>query len=186
MLKADPYAEAYDAFTAALDPQTRDLVTKLMLHTRTRPDAPHMVGVCLTAIATIKNADAQTRMLDAQQAAMRALEDLIDDSRFVQGIERVSALTRALEAIKKALRYGTKVVGIAVGALALCWALSITYAWRNGYEWARSDIGGASHQRACDALNGYIASVSRYWRGTLRMPAAADRLAGTMYRDCPR
>jgi hypothetical protein len=145
-----------------------------------------MVGVCLTAIATIKNADALTRMLDAQQAAMRALEDIKDDPNLIQGLERVSALTRALEAMKKALRYGVKVVGIASAALALCLALIVAYAWRNGYEWARSDIGGANHQRACDALNGYIASVSGYWRGTLHMPSAADKLASTVYRDCPR
>jgi hypothetical protein len=55
MSETNLYIKAYEEFITSLDMKMRDAVTKLMLHTKTKPDDPQMVGVCLTAIATKSN-----------------------------------------------------------------------------------------------------------------------------------
>lgn len=185
MLTDDPCAQAYDAFTASLDQPTADLVTKLMLHTRTRPDDPNMVGVCLTTIATIKNADAQARILDAQQTTLRALEDMKTDPAVLQGIQNVALLTRSLDAVRTTVRYGTRFFGILAVVVGLLGACGLVVAWKAGYDQARADIGALTHRQLCNDLNGYVARVSTHWRA-LHMAAAADRLAAISQRDCSR
>jgi hypothetical protein len=80
------YTKAYEDFITSLDMKMRDAVTKLMIHTKTRPDEPQMVGVCLTAVATKNSSEAQARILEAQQTTLETLDKLKKDPELARGL----------------------------------------------------------------------------------------------------
>lgn len=179
MIGTELYTQAYDDFVASLDISTRDAVTKLMIHTKTRPDDPQMVGVCLTAVATRRSAMTQARVLEA-------LETLNRGPEMERGLYRVSILKESLDRFEDFFRNCIAISGIAAGLLGILWLATMFWAWQDGYAWARNDIHAATHEQVCNDINGYIAQTSSYWRNSLGMTAAADRLAKTEFKDCPR
>lgn len=180
MSSENVYAQAYDDFTAALDPTLRDAVTKLMLHTRTRPDDPNMVGICLTAVATEVNTAAQARVLEAQQATMQTLEAMKTDPQLAQGLQRIVTFQRCLEAFRKHERLALYAAAIAAAVIVVFWGYTLILTWYKAYDTGRGDV---THRAVCNDLSHYIAGVSTYWR-KLGYPKAADMLGGTYYADC--
>lgn len=186
MIGTELYTKSYEDFVASLDMQTRDAVTKLMIHTRTRPDDPNMVGVCLTAVATKANAAIQAEVIEAQNTTLQTLEALKQGPDIKHGFERLGAFTSSINQFESMLRYRASLFAILACIVGVCWAGSMLWAWTIGYAVARNDIHAATHEVVCNDINGYIAQISSYWRKTLHLPTAADKLAETAFDDCPR
>jgi hypothetical protein len=180
------YTKAYEEFITSLDMKMRDAVTKLMIHTKTRPDDPQMVGVCLTAVATKSNGETQTRVLEAQQTTLETLDNLKKDPEFARGLNMVEILTRSLDECEYVMRNSMKIWGMGAGVFACLWFATMVFAWNTGYDLAQKDMQTRLHEQVCNDLYGNIANVSDYWRKSLHMSAAADRLARTTFTSCPR
>lgn len=186
MEETNVYTEDYEAFVANLDIKMRDAVTMLMIETRTRPDDPQMVGVCLTAVAMMNNSKTQERVLKAQKTTLETLDELKKDPDLAQGLKIVETLTGSLKICESAMRNGIVLCGLVAGVIACFWFATMAFAWNAGYNMAQNDIQKRIHGQLCNDLYGSIASVSTYWRKSLHMSAAADRLANTALTSCPR
>ena len=187
MIETEIYAQAYDDFIASLDISTRDAITKLMIHTKTRPDDPQMLGICLTAIATKKNSVNQAQVLQAQKSTLETLDELTKKGpQLERNLYSMDCLRTSLNRIESTLRNCMVIWGVGALAVGLVWFATMCWAWNTGYTWARNDIHTATHEQVCSDINRYIAQTSSYWRNSLGMTAAADRLGKTEFKDCPR
>jgi hypothetical protein len=184
-MNADLYNKAYDHFVTSLDMETRDAVTKLMIHTRTRPDDPQMVAVCLTVVALQNTYQTQTRVLEAQQKTLEALETLKKTPAIENGLAKVAILESSLRSFEQFLRYNIPAWSIIAGVLAMCWLSTLILAWDRAYSWARSDMQAGIHAEACRDISQDIFAVSNYWR-MHKMSAAADQLMKISVTDCLR
>jgi hypothetical protein len=180
------YIKAYEEFITSLDMTMRDAVTKLMIHTKTKPDEPQMVGVCLTAVATKNNSQTQVRVLEAQQTTLEILDELKKDPELARGLKTVEILTRSLNQCEYVMRHSVKIWGVGAGFFACIWFATMVWSWNTGYDLAQKDTQTKIHGEVCNDLYGNIASVSDYWRKSLHMSAAADHLAMTTFTSCPR
>lgn len=186
MTETNIYTKAYEEFITSLDMRMRDAVTKLMLHTKTKPDDPQMVGVCLTSVATKNNSETQARVLEAQQTTLKILEKLKKDPELARGLGMVKTLTQSLELCEYVIRNGVVLWGVGAGVFACLWFATMAFAWNTAYNLAQNDMQTRIHGQVCNDLYGDIANVSEYWRKSLHMSAAAARLAMTNLTTCPR
>jgi hypothetical protein len=186
MSETNLYIKAYEEFITSLDMKMRDAVTKLMLHTKTKPDDPQMVGVCLTAIATKSNSETQARVLEAQQTTLETLDKLKKDPELARGLGMVETLTKSLDNCEYVMRHSMKIWGIGAGVFACLWFATMVLAWNTAYDLAQKNMQARIHEQVCNDLYGEIASVSEYLRKSLHMSAAADRLATSNLTSCPR
>jgi hypothetical protein len=180
------YTKAYEEFITSLDMKMRDAVTKLMIHTKTRPDDPQMVGVCLTSIATKNNSQTQERVLEAQQTTLEILNKLKKDPELARGLGMVETLTQSLDQCEYVIRHSVKIWGVGAGFFACIWFSTMVFAWNTAYDLAQKNMQVRIHEQVCNDLYGEIASVSEYLRKSLHMSAAADRLATANLTLCPR
>jgi hypothetical protein len=180
------YTKAYEDFITSLDIKMRDAVTKLMIHTKTKPDDPQMVGVCLTAVATKNNSETQARVLEAQKTTMETLDKLKKDPELTRGLNTVEILTQSLDQCEYVMRHSVKAWGVGAGVFACLWFATMIFAWSTAYSLAQNDMQTRIHEQVCNDLYGEIASVSNYWRTSFHMSAAADRLTRTTFTNCPR